>query len=141
MPGRGPAPKETRRRRNAPQRGEYKSSPTQGWQHGPIPSAPDGLLAASRDAWTLWFTSWVAAHWTPADVPTLRQVIALFDVVERGQAKAAERSELRQLMDNYGITPRGQQDRRWVAPKAEEPKVTPTTEDPEDPYRHLRVVS
>jgi hypothetical protein len=30
-------------------------------------------------------------------------------------------AELRQLMDSYGITPKGQQDRRWLRPEPPEP--------------------
>jgi len=47
-------------------------------------------------------------------------------------------AELRMLMDNYGITPKGQQERHWTAPKVDEPaKPTP---DAAGPYAGLRVV-
>jgi hypothetical protein len=61
--------------------------------------------------------AWFAAHWTPSDLPGLRQLIRLYDQVERGEFQRA--SELRLQMDTYGITPKGQQDRRWVQKKAE----------------------
>jgi len=47
------------------------------------------------------------------------QAIRLFNAVEEGWAGAALRTELRQLMDNAGISPKGRQDRRWQPPKAD----------------------
>jgi hypothetical protein len=140
MPGRGRVPKLPGERRGAhlPRLGEWHAGPGVGWQHGPIPEPPEGLLPASREAWTLWMGGWVAAHWTAGDVPMLRVVIRLFDLVERGTASATMRTELRMLLDGYGLTPKGQQDRRWLAPKPAE--TTGSHGDRDDPYRHLRVV-
>jgi hypothetical protein len=142
--GRGATPKDpaTRRRRNVPLAGEWRASPGIGWQHGPVPEPPDGLVQRSRDAWMTWMQSWVAAHWMPLDLPNLRQLVVLFDLVERQAAgvRAAERTELRQLMDNYGITPKGQQDRRWAPPKREDPVEQPDIADVADRYKHLRMV-
>jgi hypothetical protein len=75
----------------------------------------------------------------------LRQVIRLYDRVERGLATGSERIELRQLSDSYGITPKGQQDRRWAPPKDEAPAATTPadgapTEEPGGRYAHLRSV-
>jgi hypothetical protein len=104
-----------------------------GWQHGPIPQAPEGLLPASVTAWNTWFESWWAAHWEPSDVPGLWVLVKLYDAVQRGDFARA--SEYRMWADNYGITPKGRQDRRWLPPVAESPQ----TSDP-DHYRHLRAV-
>ena len=135
----GPPPSPTRRRRNKPALGEWQPTPGSGWQHGPIPECPDGLLAASRDTWTTWFQAWFASFWKPADLPGLRLVIGQFDVVQRGGAKANDVTALVRLMDNYGITPAGQQARRWAAPTVEaspQPAITPD----DHPYAGLRVV-
>jgi hypothetical protein len=94
-------------------------------------------MPASLEAWTVWFGSWFAAHWGPEDVPGLRQVIRLYDQVERSEFVRA--TELRQGMDNYGITPKGQQDRRWKRPVVEEPK--PAGRKSSGQYAHLRDVS
>lgn len=118
MSGRGPAPKPNRRRRNKPVRGEWIASENVGWQHGELPNPPDGLKDVSRWAWDAWFKAWFAAHWTPDDLPGLRVVIRLYDEVERGEFTRA--TELRQMLDNYGITPKGQQDRHWQRPTVEE---------------------
>lgn len=136
MAGRGPAPRENRVRRSEPTRGEWQRADG-GWQHGDIPAPPTKLMKASQDAWQTWFAAWFAAHWTRDDLPGLRQVIRLYDQVERGEFQRA--SELRLQMDTYGITPKGQQDRRWVRPKGDEaPKGK---QQIDDPYAHLRVVS
>lgn len=133
----GPAPKESRRRRNVPVRGDWQATPGVGWQHGPIPAVPDGLMPASVVAWDTWMRAWFASHWSPADLPGLRTVIRLYDQVERNEFHRS--AELRMAMDNYGITPKGQQDRRWAAPKADE---TPAVAAPATAarYGHLRSV-
>lgn len=139
MAGRGPAPKQTgRRTRHVPQRGDWQPTSQQGWQHGEIPTPPDGLKDATVVAWHTWFAAWFASHWTPDDLPGLRIVIGLYDQVERGEFTRA--TELRQLMDNYGITPKGQQDRRWQRPKEDEPSPSQQREGV-DHYAHLKVVS
>jgi len=138
MAGRGRVPKEQRRNlADVPIRGEWQSSPGVGWQFGAVPELPDGLMEASRTAWQTWMTSWIAAHWTPTDLPGLRQLIRLWDQVERGEFQ--RHTEMRLMMDTYGLTPKGQQDRRWAAPKAEEQtgaSVTPVV----DRYAHLKAV-
>jgi hypothetical protein len=120
LAGRGPAPKppELRRDQHQKLRGEWQAAEGAGWQHGSIPKPPDGLLKPSKEAWSIWMKAWFAAHWTPEDIPGLRQVIRLYDQVERGEFQRA--AELRLQMDTYGITPKGQQDRRWQPPKKQE---------------------
>jgi hypothetical protein len=150
MAGRGRAPKAAadRERRNVPERGDWQPTPGSGWQHGPIPPPPTKLLGSSRATWETWFRAWYAAHWRPEDVPAIRHVIRLYDAVERGQLQRA--TELRLAEDTWGITPKGQQDRRWSTPKEESPaKAGPDAGGPSDPtgdeapaeisrYRHLR---
>jgi hypothetical protein len=65
--------------------------------------------------WRTWLTAWYAAHWTPGDAPALRVAVRLYDAVLGG--RYAQAGELRIWCDNYGITPKGQQDRRWTPPK------------------------
>ena len=137
MAGRGPAPKlERQNKYETPVRGEWQPTAGTGWQHGDLPPCPTGLLRASREAWDVWMRSWFAAHWTPDDLPGLRVVIRQYDQVERGEFQRS--AELRLAMDTYGITPKGQQDRRWTPPKAE---AAPTPEPaPGKLYGHLRAV-
>lgn len=83
-------------------------------------------------------SSWIAAHWTETDLPGLRQVIRLYDQVERGEFVRA--TELRLAMDTYGITPKGQQDRRWSPPKAEADPAAISDAPGGKLYGHLRAV-
>jgi hypothetical protein len=139
MAGKGPAPKApaVRRNKSAPSRGEIATSASSGWQHGKTPKTPEGLRPASAEAWKVWMGAWFAAFWSPDDLPGLRQVVRLYDEVERGEFQRA--GELRLQMDTYGITPKGQQDRRWAKPKTDEP-MQPTGKPPSSRYAHLKVV-
>ena len=140
MPGRGPAPSTNRRRANVPERGDWQPSPGIGWQHGDIPPCPVRGVAA-KTAWQTWFQSWFASNWTPDDLPMLRQIVKLFAAIDAGRDRTGMRTEFRQLADSYGITPKGQQDRRWVRPKAAEPEpVTSDVAPAAGLYRHLRSV-
>lgn len=130
-------PASQRRTRHKPLR-EWQPAPGVGWQHGPIPAPPDGLMAPTRTAWETWFKAWFASHWTPADLPGLGVLIRQFDVIERGHAKANDITATVRLMDNYGITPAGQQSRRWEAPKADETAKAAPVQGGR--YAHLRSV-
>jgi hypothetical protein len=143
MAGRGPQPKDpaARTRRNSPPAAETTTEV--GWQHGDIPPAPAKLLKTSREAWAIWMGSWFAAHWAPEDLPGLRQVVRLYDQVERGEF--GRHTQCRIAMDTYGITPKGQQDRHWAAPwvapvQADRPAPGGTTPKPGARYGHLRSV-
>lgn len=138
MSGTGPAPSLQRRRRNAPSRGDWQASDATGWQHGATPDAPAGLRPESRAAWTAWMAGWPAAHWIPADLPALQVVARLYDELAAGRFQRA--GELRMWMDTYGMTPKGQQDRRWLAPAAPQ-NPTDASLGGIDRYRHLRPLS
>ena len=137
----GPAPKPNRRRRNAPARGEWQPAPpTEGWQHGEIPPAPDNLRPASLEAWRTWFSAWFAARWTPDMLPGLRLVVLAYDHVDGGSdVKASDRTALHNLMRAYGITPDGQLALRWARPDSVEvPSSQPASASH---YAHLKVVN
>jgi hypothetical protein len=137
MAGRGPKPKPADQRvtRHEPTRGEERVAVASGWQHGDVPAVPEGLMPASVEAWSTWMSAWFAAFWTVDDVPGLRQIVRLYDQVERGEYQRA--SELRLQMDTYGITPKGQQDRRWKKPEGDAAgQVGPKG----SAYSHLRAV-
>ena len=138
MPGRAPKPPEVRRNRRPPIRGEWKPSSDRGWQHGPVPDPPTGLMPESVKAWSTWMHAWFATHWTEDDLPGLRTLIRTYDQVERNEFQRGP--ELRILMDTYGVTPKGQQDRRWAAPKPTDTPISEVVSDADDPYAHLRVV-
>jgi hypothetical protein len=43
------------------------------------------------------------------------------------------------MMDNYGVTPKGQQDRRWTRPEPEKPAAETPAAETSGHYGHLRV--
>jgi hypothetical protein len=94
-------------------------------------------MPASLEAWDTWFKAWFASNWSVADLPGLRQIIRLHDQVERGDFVRS--GELRLQMDTYGITPKGQQDRRWKPPA--EGALKPSSGDRPARYGHLRAVN
>lgn len=96
------------------------------------------MRATTLEAWDIWFRSWFAAHWTPDDLPGLRLVIRLYNAVEGGEFSRA--AELRLQMDSYGITPKGQQDRRWSPPDAADVEGAAADPDTDEPYGHLKLV-
>lgn len=116
MAGRGAAPKQQAQRRNHhdPQRGEWRNAAGYGWQHGDVPAPPDGMKSESLEAWGVWMGAWYAAFWTPDDLPALRAMVLLYDQVMRGEYQ--RHAELRLNLDTWGVTPKGQQDRRWAPP-------------------------
>ena len=119
MAGRGPAPDPMRFRHDKPVRGDWRTADAVGWQHGKVPPCPADVEPATRRAWKTWFGSWVAAFWTPEDVPGLRMVAPIY---RRGRARRLPaRPDFALWMDTYGLTPKGQQDRRWRPP--DEPKA------------------
>lgn len=133
MSGQGPPPSENRRRRAEPARGNWKTPEGIGWQHGPIPEPPDGLTAEAVEAWATWFGAWYAGFWEPHDLPGLRVMVKLHDAVIRGKLERA--GESRMWQNHYGVTPSGQQSRRWRQPEG------PTDPKPKGgKYGHLRPV-
>ncbi len=138
MAGRGPAPKLNSRTRHKPLRGSWQPAPGSGWKHGDVPEPPPGMMPSTIAVWETWFASWWASYWTPEYLPQIVTTIKLYDQVERGELKLA--TELRHWMESIGATFKGQQDRRWQAPK-EEPQAAPDeTPQPGQRFAHLRAV-
>lgn len=95
------------------------------------PDAPSGLLKATKDAWSVYWTSEVAQLFKPEDGSALRRLFRLYDATERawreetreplvegsqgqprpnpaGAKKALElEPHIRALEDRFGITPLG----------------------------------
>jgi hypothetical protein len=94
-------------------------------------------MPETERVWAEWFASWWASHWTPDYLSQIVVAIRLYDSVARGNLRDA--TELRQAMDGIGASFKGQQDRRWTAPKVDEP-AKPGELQP-GPYAGLRVVT
>lgn len=157
MGGVGPTASKSRRRANKPARGDWKPTPGLGWQHGPMPEPPAGLLPETEETWRTWMASWIASTWAPHHLPNVRTAIRLQDQVTRAACdpfidmgtevkpfwvrRPSPAAELRQWLDRLGLTRKGEQDQRIEAPTdVPSPSRAKTgTAKPERPS-HLRVV-
>jgi len=127
MAGRGPAPKESRRRRNAPARGEWVDlAPL---ERPVLPELPEGeWRPATRATWDAWRSDPVSAQWSPADVAFALDTILLHNEMKKP-------NEVRLRMDSLGLTPKGKRDLRWRITAPVEAEVTSITRE-----RRLRAV-
>jgi len=124
MAGRGPAPKfrENRRRRNVPLHGEWVE--LRPLTDPPIPDLPEppdeaGWSTRTARSWAAWWADPAAQMWGAADVDLVEHLCYMHESwVRKGTGSVL--SELRQVREALGLTPKGKQDRRWrVAPPAE----------------------
>jgi hypothetical protein len=129
MAGRGPAPKppEQRRRRNAPEGGEWIDV-------GPLEKAVLGVAdrkwsATARGLWVEWRKDPVTQLYSPADLAAIRELARTFDDLPP--------NEQRLRMDGLGLTPKGKQGLRWrvVRGEAEVSQIRPAS------VHRLRVVA
>lgn len=110
MAGTGPAPAETRRRRNEPARGEWVDLPPLEAPVLPeLPELAEGEWSErSRSTWAAWRSDPVTAQWSPADVAYALDAITLYEAMTPSNA-----NEIRLRMDGLGLTPKGKRDLRW----------------------------
>lgn len=126
MPGPAPKPADRRQRRNKPT--ELRAVPPRAIVE--VPKAPPGLLKATRDWWSeFWNSDLAAATGAETDLPALRRLASLYDERERAY-RAIQRgdrlvtgskgqevlnplyrviasldAEIRNLEDRFGLTP------------------------------------
>lgn len=144
MAGRGPAPKDVRRRGNAPARGDWVDL-------GPLlervlPDLPEHeeFSERTRQAWELWADDPATQMYGPSDIANAIDLAYLHnDWVNGGGAKAA--TEVRQRMDALGLTAKGKRDLRWRVAVAVEGDVDEGAAEQEPAAasvtrRHLRAV-
>lgn len=119
----GPAPAETRRRRNEPARGDWVDLPP--LEKPVLPALPkrrrgEGAWPAiTRGVWAAWRRDPVTAQYGPADVAYALDTIRLHAVMTPATA-----SEVRLRMDALGLTPKGKRDLRWRIGAAEQAPAT-----------------
>lgn len=124
MAGRGPAPKfrENRRRRNVPLHGEWvELRPLDDPQVPVMPEPLDeaGWTARTARSWAAWWSDPAAQMWGAGDVDLVEHLCFMHEQWAR-KGTASLLSEIRQVREALGLTPKGKQDRRWrVAPPAE----------------------
>lgn len=120
MAGTGFAPKssDSRRNKTAPVRGEWIDLPDGGLPVPELPQpAPRGGWGepAVRD-WTRWWSSPMVHMWDATDHGTVEMLLGMvhqwYD-----EPTASLATEIRQIKDSLGLTPKGRQDRRWRLPE------------------------
>lgn len=126
MAGRGPAPAETRRRSNAPARGEWVDLPPLEKRVLPkLPAAPP-LIVRQKDkpprvvkkpwsprtkaAWEAWARDPVTAQYGPAEIAAVIELAYVMEDYVRGIGMP---NEVRLRMDGLGLSPKGKRDLRW----------------------------
>lgn len=123
MAGPGPAPAETRRRRNVPARGEWIDLPPLTESILPdLPARGKGTgrwSARTRAMWAGWRQDRATTQYGPGTIALAIQLAYLFEDYVRGNEKF---SEVRLVMDGLGLTEKGKRDLRWRVPRDETPE-------------------
>lgn len=109
MGGHGPPPAETRRRRNAPARGEWVDLPP--LEKRVLPKLP---AAWARDP--------VTAQYGPAELAAVIELAYVMEDYIRGIGRP---NEVRLRMDGLGLSPKGKRDLRWRVDGAVPERPTP----------------
>jgi len=143
MAGRGPAPKpkEQRRNRGAPARGEWVDLPAVDDPILPeLPKRPRGTgrwHARTAAAWAAWRRDPATTQYGPAEVAAALELAWLHtDSIVDGEPKA---SEIRLRMDGLGLTAKGKRDLRWRAPTEHAAEDVKPDRAPRE-VNHLRAV-
>jgi len=124
MAGRGPAPKPAsqRRNKNEKQRGDWTDirEPTGKPPKMPVRGEGRGSWSPrTQRAWKAWWSDPVSTMWSPGDVELVEHLADVMEGWVRDPDSAGRATEVRQLRDVLGLTPKGRQDRRWVIAAAE----------------------
>lgn len=135
MAGRGPAPAESRRRRNEPARGEWVDlEPLEQRVLPELPDAPPLIIrvrgeaprevkqdwsARTKAAWEAWARDPVSAMFGPAELAAVIELAYVMEDFVRGIERP---NEVRLRMDGLGLSLKGKRDLRYrVAEPAPEP--------------------
>lgn len=152
MAGYGPEPNEQRRRRNTPAKVAKQVSLPASGRKGTVPKIPGHIIATPelRELWRTWWRSPQATQWHTQTVkPILGRLLALHDQEILEGPEPRRSSEMRQLEQNLGLSPKGMRDLCWVivadADLAEEPapkkKAAPKAKKAAPSGRRGRVLS
>ena len=138
MAGRGPAPKDARKRRNTslPRRGEWIDLPAEA--PGRVPAMPRGSRWSpeARQLWAEWHKDPASLTWTPADHGTARMTLRLFARWE-ADPTASLAAEIRLRLDGLGLSQKGKRDLRLRVAGAEANEAKPARPSH---YAHLTAV-
>ncbi len=127
MPGPAPKAAAVRRNHHPPLRGEWIDLPTALPKTPTLPNRGKGRgswSARTRRAWKAWWRDPACTQWGPADLDLLEHLADIHEEYVR-ERRTNTASEIRQVRDSLGLTPKGKQDRRWrVRPIGEVVEMT-----------------
>lgn len=129
-----PKPPGQRRRRNSGQP-QWKELPADGRQGAPPPLPPAEWLDSTRDWWKAIWASPMATVWLDADVPALVRLAQMIDQCNRDNVSGEFLSEIRQLEDRFGLSPKARKGLFWEVAQAEVIEMPPQKKE-----RKLRAV-
>ena len=116
---RPPKPAHQRRNRNPLKGGDWVSLPEP--YRGPIPSCAGHGLSRETQAW--WRQIWrspMATQWLEGDVPALLELAVLRQQLLDGKVSVAD--EVRLRTNQFGLSPAGRQQRRWMITEEDQEK-------------------
>jgi hypothetical protein len=123
-----PKPPGQVRRRNADQPG-WKTIPADGsgLQPPPLPNRDPDWSERTIDWWRTVWASPMATIWLPADMGALHRLAELMELFSRGELSGA--TEIRNLEDRFGLSPRARQMLRWQVGKPDKQDEPPADEN------------
>jgi hypothetical protein len=143
MPGPPAKPASQRRRQNKTTgRRTLPAAPPKRRVPG-LGSRKPAWLKATREWWATIWRSPMSTTWIEADVPALKRLAVLVDLVGRGQVTAMLLSEMRQLEDRFGLSPLARRRLEWELEAGRDADIeTASRKDqkPEGDGRWLRAV-
>jgi hypothetical protein len=89
-------------------------------------------LKATREYWKTIWASPMATTWIEADVPALRRLAVLVELVGRGQVSAMHLAEIRQLEDRFGLSPLARRRLEWELEQGREAEIVQEVRKDED---------
>jgi hypothetical protein len=130
--------------RSQPRRGDWLMLPAAGGDVPALPERGDGRgdwSDRTRRAWASWWKDPASPQWSEADRDLVEHLADVYEEWVR-KPRAAMATEIRQLRDSLGLTPKGKQDRRWLVALPEhdvEPRRTPRGMSARERFGHLSV--
>lgn len=111
---------------------EKRSKESAGWitlpaegREGPAPKLHGRHAARAKALWAHWWGSPMATMWGEFDAPVLERLLVLTARSWKGDATAAELSEVRQLEDRFGLSPQARRKLYWRVAGVDVPSTEP----------------
>jgi hypothetical protein len=143
--GRAPKPREQRRNRTEPTRGEWVALPSEFVATMPADPPMVGKTGRRKPhrrtvaAWAAWRADPASSQYGPAELEQVTELALVHDAYwTTGDIRLL--SEMRQREDRLGLNPKGKRDLRWIAPTERGTVAGDDRERPVAEVRKLRAV-